>query len=300
MCSSSAAAAIAAARAVGTDFAGEIRCIGTPAEEAGNGKVHLIEAGVFDDVDAALQFHPNDRTSAEIRCLAVIEVGVTFHGRTAHASADPWNGVNALDAIIGVFNGVAQWRQHLRPGERVHGIITRGGVAPNVIPDETAGRFYLRTPEDADLDALIARFHAIADGAAMATGCTVSYAESATNRARTMLNNPTLLAVWRRHMEAAGVEDGPVDPNAGSTDMGNVSHVVPTIHPLVAIAPEGTPGHSREFSAYAAGPRGDATLLLAARLLSATALELLEHPPLVEAAWRELRAMRATPGGDAS
>ena len=138
MCSSSAGAAIAAARMLGRDFGGEIRVIGTPAEEAGNGKVHLIAAGVFDDVDACLQIHPSDSNSAEVLALAVTEIGVTFHGVLAHASADPWLGKNALDAIVLLHTMVAQWRQHLKPGERVHGIITHGGAAPNIVPDLTS------------------------------------------------------------------------------------------------------------------------------------------------------------------
>ena len=290
MCSSSAGAAVAAARMLGSDFDGEIRFIGTPAEEAGNGKVHLIAAGVFDDVDVCLQIHPSDSSSAEIYCLAVIEVGVTFHGTLAHASADPWLGKNALDAIVLLHTMVAQWRQHLKPGERVHGIITHGGAAPNIVPDLTRGRWYLRTPVDEDLDALIERFGSMAEAAAAATGCTVELESDPMNRCRTMLNSPTLLEVWRRHLADAGVEDAPVDPNAGSTDMANVSHVVPTIHPYMAIAPRGTPGHSREFAAHAGGPDGDRVLPAAIRVLAATAVEMVREPALVERAWQELRS----------
>jgi amidohydrolase len=289
MCSSSAGAAVAAASVLGREFGGEIRFIGTPAEEAGNGKVHLIGAGVFDDVDVCLQIHPSDSSSAEIMCLAVIEVGVTFHGTLAHASADPWLGKNALDAIVLLHTMVAQWRQHLKTGERVHGIITRGGAAPNIVPDLTEGRWYLRTPVDEDLDAMIGRFRTMAEAAATATGCTVELRIDPTNRCRTMLNNPTLLGIWRRHLADAGVNDDPIDPNAGSTDMANVSHEVPTIHPYMAIAPRGTPGHSREFAAHAGGPDGDEMLPKAIRVLAATAVELVEHPELVGRAWDELR-----------
>ena len=300
MCSSSAAAAIVAARVLGRDFGGEIRFIGTPAEEAGNGKVTLLEAGAFRDVDVALQVHPSDRTSSEIRCLAITEIGVQFHGVTAHASADPWLGRNALDALVTLYNSVSQWRQHLKPGERVHGIITHGGAAPNVVPDETAGRFYLRSPVDADLDPMIERFHTMAEAAASSAGCSASFIESPTNRCRTMLNNPTLLRIFRSHLAQAGWEDGPPDPNTGSTDMTNVSHEVPTIHPMMAIAPEGTPGHSRQFSAYARGPDGDTMLLVAARVLAATALDLIRDPELVEAAWTELRRMQTPPEAESA
>lgn len=290
MCSSSAGAAIAAAQALGRDFDGEIRFIGTPAEEAGNGKVQLIRAGVFDDVDVCLQIHPADNTSSEVTSLAITEVGVTFRGTLAHASADPWLGKNALDAIVLLYTMVGQWRQHLKPGERVHGIITHGGAAPNIVPDLATGRWYLRTPVDDDLEPMIDRFRIMADAAASATGCTVEVIEDATSRCRTMLNNPILLDVWRRHLAAAGLTDGPVDPNAGSTDMTNVSHELPTIHPYLAIAPPGTPGHSREFAAHAGGPDGDEMLPKAIAVLAATAVELLTRSGLVDRAWDELQA----------
>ena len=290
MCSSSAGAAIAAATVLSRDFGGELRFIGTPAEEAGNGKVHLIANGVFDDVDVCLQIHPSDSNSAEVLALAVTEIGVTFHGTLAHASGDPWLGKNALDAIVLLHTMVAQWRQHLKPGERVHGIITHGGAAPNIVPDLTSGRWYVRTPVDEDLDAMVERFGAMARAAADATGCTVELENDPMNRCRTMLNNPTLLASWRAHLAAVGIEDDPIDPNAGSTDMANVSHEVPTIHPYLAIGPRGTPGHSREFAARAGGPEGDAMLSAGIRVLAATALDLIRAPSLVEQAWRELRA----------
>jgi amidohydrolase len=297
MCSSSVGAALAAARVVGRDFAGEIRFIGTPAEEAGNGKVHLIAAGVFNDVDICLQIHPSDSNSAEVLALAVTEIGVTFHGKLAHASADPWLGKNALDAIVLFHTMVAQWRQHLKPGERVHGIITHGGAAPNIVPDLTSGRWYLRTPVDEDLDAMVERFDRMARAAADATGCIVELHMDPMNRCRTMLNNPTLLGIWRRHLEGAGLADDPIDPNAGSTDMANVSHEVPTIHPYLQIAPRGTPGHSREFAAHAGGADGDAVLPRAIRILAGTALDLLEQPGLVDDAWEELRAQGGGHGG---
>src|SRR5687767_5466490 len=288
MCSSSAGAAVAASRMLGRDFGGEIRFIGTPAEEAGNGKVHLIRAGVFEDVDICLQIHPSDSNSAEVLALAVTEVGVTFRGKLAHASGDPWLGKNALDAIVLLYTMVSQWRQHLKPGERVHGIITHGGAAPNIVPDLTSGRWYLRTPVDEDLDAMIERFGTMAEAAAQATGCTAELQMDPMNRCRTMVNNPTLLEIWRRHLADVGIADDPIDPNAGSTDMANVSHEVPTIHPYLAIGPRGMPGHSREFAEHAGGEDGDRVLPIAIRILAATGVELLHHPDLVDRAWAEL------------
>ena len=264
---------------------------GTPAEEAGNGKVHLIAAGLFNDVDACLQIHPSDSNSSEILALAVTEVGVTFHGTLAHASGDPWLGKNALDALVLLYTMIAQWRQHLLPGERVHGIITHGGAAPNIVPDLTRGRWYLRTPVDTDLDAMIDRFTTMAQAAADASGCTVELSIDPMNRCRTMLNSPTLLGLWRGHLAAAGVADDPIDPNVGSTDMANVSHEVPTIHPYLAIGPRGMPGHSREFAAHAGGAEGDLVLPIAIQILAATTLDLVRQPSLVDEAWEELRAM---------
>ena len=288
MCSSSAGAAIVAARELGDDFEGEIRFIGTPAEEAGSGKVTMIEEGVFGDVDVALQIHPSDRTNAEIACLAITDVDVTFHGKLAHASADPWLGRNALDALVLLYTMVAQWRQHLKPRERVHGIITHGGAAPNIVPDLTRGRWFLRTPIDEDLEPMVTRFREMAEAAALATGTTVEVTE-APNRMRTMVNSQALLEIWRRELAAAGWQDGPIDMNAGSTDMANVSHEVPTIHPMMAIAPEGTPGHSREFAEHAAGAGGDEMLPVAIRVLAATGVELIRNPAVVQRAWAELR-----------
>jgi amidohydrolase len=292
MCSSSAGAAIAVSQALGRDFAGEVRLIGTPAEEAGNGKVTLIQAGVFADIDAALQFHPNNRTSTEIQCMAVIEIGVDFHGAPAHPVADPWRGRNALDALVTFYTSLSQWRQHLWPGQSVHGIITNGGAAPNIVPAETAGLFYLRALDDAQLDEMIQRFHVIAEAAAASTGCSVSFREDLANRTRTMRNNPTLLGLCRKHLGAVGWEDGPVPPPLGSTDMTNVSHVVPTIHPYLASAPAGVPLHSREFTEHAGSPMGELALLTAARVLAGVALDLFNAPALVQTAWAELRAMQ--------
>jgi amidohydrolase len=290
MCSSSAGAAIAAAKTLGRDFAGEVRFIGTPAEEAGHGKVYLIEAGAFRDVSAALQIHPGDETRVDLQALALQEIRVTFHGRAAHASVDPWDGANALDALITLFNMTSQWRQHLRPGDRVHGIITHGGAAANIIPDETAAHFFVRSPVDENIDGMVERFDAMAQAAAAAAGCTVDLDHPRAGRSRTMVNNAVLGRLFAANMEAAGwAEDGGGTRSSGSTDMGDVSHEVPSIHPHMACAPKGTPGHSREFSAYAGGPEGERTLLAAAGILGATLLDLLRDPALLEEAWRELR-----------
>lgn len=293
MCSSSAGAAIALARTLGRDFDGEIRFMGTPAEEAGNGKIRLIEAGALKDASIALQIHPSDKTTVEINTLALKAYTVDFHGKTAHAAADPWNGFNALDAVITLFNSVAQWRQHIQPGERVHGIITHGGAAPNIIPDHTQARFYIRSPFDERIDGMVEKFRLLCESAAAMSGCTVAFTDPDYGRLRTFLNNPTLVRLFRANMDGAGWAEHEADENAGSSDMSNVSWEVPTIHPMMACGPVGTPGHSREFSAFAGGPEGERTTIESARILGWTALDLLHDPALVEEAWDTFRSMRA-------
>jgi metal-dependent amidase/aminoacylase/carboxypeptidase family protein len=212
---------------------------------------------------------------------------VVFHGLQAHAAADPWRGKNALDAMILLFSSVGLWRQQLRPDARVHGIIQEGGTAANIIPDRTRAWFMLRSADQAYYEEIKARFSALAEAAALATDTDLEIAFS--GGAMTMKQNRTLEARWVANAAAYGIVDQGPDPNSGSTDMGNVSWVCPTIHPELAIAPEGTPGHSILFRDAAATPAADATTLLAATLVAQTAYELFADPELVSAAWRDFR-----------
>jgi amidohydrolase len=287
MAASGVGAAIALA-SIADDLAGEIVFLGTPAEERGSGKQWMIEDGLFAGIDAALLFHPCDRNHVESHPLASEDVEVVFHGLQAHAAADPWKGKNALDAMVTLFSTVGLWRQQLRPEARVHGIITEGGTAANIIPDRTKAWFMLRSPDQAYYEEMKVRFRALAEGAALATETTVDVAF--TGGAMTMHRNRTLEARWVANAAAYGVRDQGPDPNSGSTDMGNVSWVCPTIHPDLSIADEGTPGHSILFRDAAATPRADETTLLAAMLVAQTAYELFADPSLVEELWREFRA----------
>jgi metal-dependent amidase/aminoacylase/carboxypeptidase family protein len=210
---------------------------------------------------------------------------VTFTGLQSHASSDPWMGKNALDAMISLFVSVGLWRQQLRPTARVHGIIREGGTAANIIPDRTSAWFMIRCDNEAEYELMRDRFRELCEAAALATGTTVEV--SFTGGARTMRNNGVLAHRFRENMAAYGIVDQGDDPNAGSTDMANVSHVCPTIHPDLAIAPEGTPGHSILFRDAAATPRADETTLLAATLIAQTAYDLFADPDLVAAAWKE-------------
>jgi amidohydrolase len=286
MAASGVGAAIALA-AIADELPGEIVFFGTPAEERGSGKQYMIEDGLFDGIDAALLFHPCDRNHVESHPLASEDVEIVFHGLQAHAAADPWKGLNALDAMILLFNAVGLWRQQLHPDARVHGIIQEGGTAANIIPDRTKAWFMLRSPEQAEYERMKVRFGEMAEAAAAATGTTVEVVFS--GGARSMKPNATLEARWVANAAAYGIVDQGPDPNSGSTDMANVSWVCPTIHPELAIADEGTPGHSILFRDAAVTPRADETTLLAATLVAQTAYELFANPALVEAAWREFR-----------
>jgi len=279
-------AAIALA-AIADELPGEIVFLGTPAEERGSGKQVMIDDGLFEGIDAALLYHPCDRNHVASEPLASEDVQVTFTGLQAHAAADPWEGRNALDALVLLFTSVGLWRQQLRTHARVHGIVTEGGTAANIIPDRTAAWFMLRSADKAYYEEMRERFRAIAEGAALATGTTVEVVFS--GGATTMKQNRTLEARWVANAAAYGVEDEGPDPSSGSTDMGNVSWVCPTIHPELSIAPPGTPGHSTLFRDAAATPKADETTLLAATLVAQTAYELFADPALVKAAWREFR-----------
>lgn len=287
MAASGVGAAIALA-ALRDELPGEIVLLGTPAEERGSGKQFMIDDGLFDGVDAALLFHPSDLATSACMLLASIDVDVTFSGLQAHAASEPWMGRNALDALVLLFTAVGLWRQQLPGHARVHGIALEGGTAANIIPDRATGRFMLRSTEQEFFAAMQERFRRIAEGAALQTDTDVEVVFS--GGSDTMKDNAVLLRLWRANLAAAGVEDHPVDPTRiGSSDMGNVSLVLPTIHPMLAICDEGVAGHSIEFRDAAASARADDVTLLAATLVAQTAYDLFADPALVEAAWRDFR-----------
>ncbi len=287
MAASGVGAAIALA-AVAADLPGEIVFLGTPAEERGSGKQIMIDDGLFAGLDAALLYHPCDRSHVESHPLASEDVDVVFTGLQAHASSDPWRGKNALDALILLFSSVGLWRQQLKPSSRVHGIIREGGTAANIIPERASAWFMLRATDQGYYDEMREQFTKMAEAAAMATGTTVEVAYS--GGATTMRNNAVLAGRFRANMAPYGIDDMGDDPNAGSTDMANVSWVCPTIHPDLAICDEGVAGHSIAFRDAAATPRADETTLLAATLVAQTAVDLFLDPTLIEAAWAEFRA----------
>jgi amidohydrolase len=287
MAASGVGAAIALA-AIADELPGAIVFLGTPAEERGSGKQFMIDDGLFEGIDAALLYHPCDRNHVDSEPLASVDVSVTFTGLQSHAASDPWKGKNALDAMITLFSSVGLWRQQLRPTARVHGIIQEGGTAANIIPDRTRAWFMVRSDDDADFQAMQARFRQLSEAAALATETTVEVEFS--GGSRTMRTNRVLADRWVANAAAYGIVDEGPDATTGSTDMANVSWVCPTIHPDLAIAPYPTPGHSTRFRDAAATPVADETTLMAATLAAQTAYELFSDPDLVAAAWAEFRA----------
>ena len=260
---------------------GRIQVIGTPAEEGGGGKVKLIRGGVFQGVDAAMMVHGWDRWTPHQDLLGIVRVGFEFAGKAAHASADPWEGINALDAVIQTFNAVSMLRQQVRPECRIHGIITNGGAAPNIIPEFAAATFYVRAPRIDEMWTLHARVVACAEGAARATGCTLNVVDYE-NAYEPMKRNEAFLALWRANLTTLGVGESPeVKDRLGSSDVGNVSQVIPTIQPLVKIAPDGTAIHSRAFEAAAVTPLARQGLLAAAKAMAMTTVDLLGDASLL-------------------
>ncbi len=266
-------------------FAGQVQVIGTPAEEGGAGKVRLLEAGVFDGVDAAMMIHGRCGTQVWRPSLGIIKVQVDFFGQAAHASSWPWRGTNALNAVIGLFNALDAMRQQLRPDARVHGIIVKGGERPNIIPEHTSAEFYLRSLDRAYGDELLRRFQAAAEGAATATGCRVEVKPDPTVH-DPLRPNATMARLFAANLARIGFPEDPDDGQAGygSTDCGNVSQALPTIHPYIRISPDGVPGHSREFARWARSPMARAGILAGAKALALTVLDLLADPEALAAA----------------
>ncbi|HEX7127568.1 MAG TPA: M20 family metallopeptidase [Thermodesulfobacteriota bacterium] len=267
--------------------AGRVIVLGTPAEEGGGGKQALLDAGVFDGIDAAMMIHPWDRTAAWAPALGLIPFKVAFHGRNAHAAGAPHLGVNALDAMILLFTGIGLLRQQITGDARIHGVITRGGDKPNIIPDYTEAEFYVRALDPAYVAELHRRVLAVAEGAATATGCRMT-TETTGYAYDPVREYPTLSALFRRNLEALGLSEAPGGGEmAGSTDFGNVSQRIPGLHAYLEVADRGTSLHTPTFAAAAAAPRAKAMIRAGATVLAQTALDLLLAPGALDRARAE-------------
>ncbi len=264
---------------------GTVLVIGTPAEEAAGGKVYMCARGAFDGLDCAMMVHPGNRNTAIAYGLACLELDVEFEGKAAHAAARPEAGLNALDAMIAAFVNIGLLRQQLRDSARVHGIITDGGQAVNVIPHRAAAKLLVRSEDDEYMDdELKAKVLACFQGAAEATGCKLTHRWGEESRYRSVRTNHALADAYRANVETLGREviDQESNRSMGSTDLGNVSVLVPAIHPSIAIAPPDVPVHTIAFREIAASDAGHAGLLDSAKVLAMTGIDVLLDAELRE------------------
>jgi amidohydrolase len=289
-------AALAAA-ALADEAGGRVRILGTPAEEGGAGKVYMIDRGALDGVDVAMMVHPADHDLLSMETLAAVTMEVEFKGEAAHAAAFPHLGRNALDAAVLGYTAVGALRQHIESTDRVHGVFRAGGDKPNIVPEHVTMEWMVRSARVATLDALKPRVTACWEAGAAAAGCTCSHAERGPTYAD-MVDNPVLLDLYAANAERLGRR--PADPVeagvrvVGSTDMGNVSYAVPSIHPMIKVAPAGVSIHSHEFARHARSSAGDEAVVLGAKAMAMTIADLWTERGLVD---RAKEAFAASPAG---
>jgi len=263
-------------------FGGSVLVIGTPAEELGGGKAIMVERGAFNNVDIAMMVHPGVYDAVTTEALACIGLDVEFLGKAAHASAQPEAGINALEAMLQSFAAINSLRQHIKGKSRIHGIITDGGEAANIVPAHSAGIFIVRAEDDGYLDELREKVLNCFVGAATATGARLEYRWGKVRYAP-LRNNLALARLFRQNMQSLGRKVLLANPTKafGSTDMGNVSQIVPAIHPDFAIAPKEVTTHSPEFAQAAASEAGIKGMLDSAKALAMTIVDLMANPEIV-------------------
>ncbi len=280
-----------AAASVAEACGGRVTVLGTPAEEGGGGKVHLLRAGAFDDVDVAMMVHPADADLRRMTTIAIQQVVATYRGESAHAAAAPHKGRNALDAAVLGYVNVAALRQHIADDERIHGIFSDGGDKPNIVPARAQTCWYVRSPTVPGLAVLRDRVEACLRAGADAAGCDLDldwidppYAD--------MLDIEVLVDRYAANAATLGrvvADPAVVGRVVGSTDMGDVSYLVPSIHPMIRVADPGVAIHTPAFTGYAGGPGGDAAVIDGAKAMAATICDLWLEDGLLEAARDEHR-----------
>lgn len=268
--------AAAALAAVAIDAGGSVRYLGTPAEEGGGGKIVMARHGALDGVELAMMVHSAGEDLTTIDAIALRQLVMEYSGVEAHAAAAPHKGRNALDAAVIGYMSVAALRQHILPNERIHGIFTKAGEKPNIVPREASTEWYIRSETLDSLNDLSPRVVAALEAGAHACGCRSSHAFPGETYAN-LLPNQTMTASWvsnaarlGRVVAAPGQGAGRV---VGSTDMGNVSHLVPTIHPMIASAPAGSVIHTAAFAEHSRGPLADRAVVDGAKMLAMTAID---------------------------
>ena len=266
-----------AAAAVAAEAGGMLRIMGTPAEEGGGGKIAMARQGAFEHIGAAMMVHPADADLISMDCIALQELHVQLHGKAAHAAAAPWEGRNALDAAVLGYMNVAALRQHIRPTERIHGIITKGGDKANIVPAEAAMEWIVRSATIESLQPLKHRVLTSLQSAATACACTIDH-EWHGHTYADMIDNGPMVAAYVAN--AARVGRTVVDPASvgrqvvGSTDMGNISYLVPSIHPMIKVAADGVAIHTVEFAEWARSAEGDKAVLDGAKSMAMTIIDL--------------------------
>ncbi|MGD9142925.1 MAG: M20 family metallopeptidase [Dehalococcoidia bacterium] len=294
-----AAAAIAAgtsARTVIDGLGGTVMVIGTPGEELAGGKAIMADRGAFDDVDAAMIVHPGGGNTVVMNTLACQTLEVEFIGKAAHASAEPEQGINALEAMILSYNAVNSLRQHIKDKARIHGVITDGGEAANIVPAHTAASFFVRAEDDEYLEIVKERVIDCFTGASVATGAELKYKWDDVSYAA-MNNNLTMARLFHKNIRELGHEMplGDDSPWGGSTDVGNVSWLIPTIHPLVSITEEDVLIHTPEFARIAGSEAGFRSIMIAAKAMAMTLVDLLSAPDVLKRAREEFEQSRSKP-----
>ncbi|MBU6328376.1 MAG: M20 family metallopeptidase [Acidobacteria bacterium] len=288
-----------AAAALAPDVGGRVTILGCPAEEGGGGKVLMIDRGALEGIDAAMMVHPADADLLTMNAIAFHGLDAVYTGRAAHAAAHPWQGRNALDAAVLGYMNVAALRQHIAPDQRIHGVFTDGGDKPNIVPSRAAMNWYVRAGDLEALEDLKLRVVAALEAGALAAGCEVeitwrdpAYAD--------LVDNASLAGLYRDN--AARLGRTVLEPDAhravvGSTDMGNVSHVVPSIHPMIAVAPAGVGIHTAEFAVHAAAADGDRAVIDGAKAMAMTIADLWADPIALERVRDSFTTARAGRGG---
>ncbi|WP_316568606.1 M20 family metallopeptidase [Neobacillus sp. YIM B06451] len=272
---------------------GKVIVFGTPAEETSGAKVTYAEQGLFDTVDVALMAHPSQNHERSGTSKAMDAIQFDFYGKSAHAASHPEDGVNALDAVIQTFTNINALRQQTTDDARIHGIISHGGVAPNIIVDRAQAQFYVRTKQMETLVPLVERVINCAKGAALATGCRLEVSRHEFSYAN-LITNETLSNVYNDNLIKLGVIEEEIKTGLkhGSNDMGNVSHKVPSIHPYIKVPNAPYPVHTTEFREAAGSEDGMKTLILGAKTLAATGYDILTKKELLEKIKEEFETTR--------
>lgn len=262
---------------------GRLIVMGTPAEEGGGGKIKLIEKGAFEEIDVALMAHPTSISCTAPPMLCNLRGSIEFLGKEAHAASSPWNGINALDAAVLCYNNLSVLRQQIRPNQRIHVIIQEGGVATNIIPAKSRLAFAMRTHAFKELKELRSKVESCINGAATATGCKVNYQFEDSTSYLNLISNKILINLYKKYFEKLGMtfNDGDFTVNTGSTDMGNVSHIVPAYHPFYAI-PTKAANHTKEYTDAAGLPTAQVPTLIAAKAMAMTAVSVLRNSDVLK------------------